>query len=374
LSRRIGGILFRHILREVTLAVVSVALVLLVLLVTNQLAFVLGRVADGQVPGSLVLELLRLSVTENSTVILPTSLLLGVTVALGRLYHDSEMAAAQACGLSPSTVYVAAGLVTLAATLLCAWIAFVAGPEGARRSFEIRTESLRTALVRGLAPGQFRSLGGGAVLYFREQDPDGELRSVFFERRLQGGDHNDDARVELVLADSAQYNLAPDGSLASVLLRDGQRYEGVAGGGAWRTMRFREQTVPVLAAEATAAHPRADMQATNVLRTSSDGRYIAEYHWRIATVVITVLLGVLAVPMARLRPRQGRYGRVIWAVLLFAIYISLLLSGRTLLEKGSVPAWLGLWWVHGLVALLGLGIIKLPAFADHLRRRKNAHA
>ena len=90
--------------------------------------------------------------------------------------------------------------------------------------------------------------------------------------------------------------------------------------------------------------------------------------------MITVLLGVLAVPMARLRPRQGRYGRVIWAVLLFAIYISLLLSGRTLLEKGSVPAWLGLWWAHGLVALLGLGIIKLPAFADHLRRRRNAHA
>ena len=373
MSRRIGGILFRHILREVALAFIGVALVLLVLLVTNQLAFVLGRVADGQVPGSLVLELLRLSVTENSNVILPISLLLGITVALGRLYHDSEMAAAQACGMSPLTVYAAAGLVTLAATLLCGWIAFFAGPEGARRSFEIRTESLRTALVRGLAPGQFRSLGGGAVLYFRDQEADGRLHGVFFERRLAGGSGGDDARIELVLADSAQYTLAADGSLASVILHDGQRYEGVAGGGAWRTMRFREQSIPVRSgATAAASNPRPDMQTTRALRASSDGRYVAEYHWRIATVVITLLLGILAVPIARLRPRQGRYGRVIWAVLLYAVYASLLISGRTLLEKGVVPAWLGLWWAHALVALLGLAIIKLPAFADLLRRQHRA--
>ncbi len=374
MSRRIGSILFRHILREVALAFIVVALVLLVLLVTNQLAFVLGRVADGQVPGQLVLELLRLSVTENSNVILPISLLLGITVALGRLYHDSELAAAQACGMSPVTVYAAAGVVTLAATLLCAWIAFFAGPDGARRSYEIRTESLRTALVRGLAPGQFRSLGGGAVLYFREQDAAGHLRNVFFERRLKPNLGGEEARIEIVLADSAQYNLAPDGSLASVVLQDGQRYEGVAGGGAWRTMRFREQTVPIQAAAGAPGKPRADMQATATLRASSDGRYLAEYHWRIATVVITLLLGVLAVPIARLRPRQGRYGRVIWAVLLYAIYASLLISGRTLLEKGGVPAWAGLWWAHGLVALLGLAIIQQPRIEDLVRRRRNAAA
>ena len=33
--------------------------------------------------------------------------------------------------------------------------------------------------------------------------------------------------------------------------------------------------------------------------------------------VITLALGLLAVPLSKLRPRQGRYSRVIWAVLLF---------------------------------------------------------
>ena len=47
----VGGIFFRHALREIALATVAVAVVLLVLLLTNQLAFVLGRAADGASEG-----------------------------------------------------------------------------------------------------------------------------------------------------------------------------------------------------------------------------------------------------------------------------------------------------------------------------------
>jgi len=370
-KRRIGGILFRHVLREVGVAFIGVAIVLMALLVTNQLAFVLGRVADGQLPGEVMFEMLRLSVTENAGVILPISLLLGVTVALGRLYHDSELAAAQACGMGPSTVFAAVGTVTLVAAALAAWVAFQAGPEGARRRAEIRSASLKTAIVRGLAPGQFRSLGGGAVLYFREQGEDGALHDVFFERRVAHGDVGE-GRIEVVLAETARYTLAGDGSLAAVVLYDGRHYEGQPGGGAWRTMQFREQTVPVRPAESPTLAPRADAQPLSVLRSSTEGRYQAEYHWRLATVVITVVLGVLAVPISRLRPRQGRYARVVWAVLLYALYANLLISGRTLIEKGSVPAWLGLWWVHALVVLVGIAIVKLPGLVDALRRRASS--
>jgi lipopolysaccharide export system permease protein len=79
---------------------------------------------------------------------------------------------------------------------------------------------------------------------------------------------------------------------------------------------------------------------------------------------------MLAVPIARLRPRRGRYTRVVWGILLYAIYANLLIAGRTFIEQDSVPAWLGLWWVHGLVAVLGIIIVKLPSFGDWLNRRR----
>ena len=351
---RIGGILFRHILREMALATAGVAAVLMVLLVTNQLAFMLGRVAAGQVPGPLLLEMVGLAVMQNCSVILPISLLLGVTLALGRLYHDSEMAAAQACGMSAHTPLLAAAVVTLPAVALAAWVAFQAGPEGARRSFEIRAEGLRTALVRGLVPGQFRSIDGSAVFYFKGFNADGSLHDVFFERRLPLQGAGSARPLEVMVATRARYQLAADGSLAAVVLEQGSRYEGVPGHGDWRRLQFREQTIPVPSPDETASAPRPDTQATSVLRSSDQPRFRGEYHWRIATVVITVLVGLLAVPLARLRPRQGRYGRVIHVVLFYAVYANLLIWGRAMFDKGAVPDWAGLWWVHALMLVLGL--------------------
>ncbi|MEP7312129.1 MAG: LPS export ABC transporter permease LptF [Pseudomonadota bacterium] len=367
----VGGIFFRHVLREIAVAFVVVALVLLVLLVTNQLAFVLNRAADGQIPSSVVVELLWLSVSENSVTILPIALLLGVIVALGRLYHDSEMAAAQACGVGPGTLYASAGVVSVATAALCAWIAFSAGPDAARRTYEIRGEAMRTAATRGLAPGQFRSLGGGTVLYFRARDEDGTLRDVFFQRRIRTPDQTDTGRIEVVLAASARYSLSADGNLYTVVLQDGQRHEGIPGQGAWSTMHFRQQTVPVRTPEAgLGGLDRVDVKSASELLASPEPRARAEFHWRIATVIISLVVGLLAVPIAKLRPRRGRYTRVVWGILLYAIYANLLIAGRTLIEQDSVPPWLGLWWVHGLVALLGLAIIKLPALGDWLSRRR----
>jgi lipopolysaccharide export system permease protein len=73
---------------------------------------------------------------------------------------------------------------------------------------------------------------------------------------------------------------------------------------------------------------------------------------------MTVLVGLLAVPLARLRPRQGRYGRVIPVVLFYAVYANLLIWGRAMFDKGAVPEWAGLWWVHAVMLVLGLLYIR----------------
>jgi lipopolysaccharide export system permease protein len=367
MKQRIGGILFRHILREVGLAFIAVLLVLLVLLVTNQLAFILGRIAGGQLAQGLVLELLQLSVLENLGVILPVSLLLGITVALGRLYHDSEMAAAQACGMSPATVHLATGLVTTLATVLAAWLAFEGAPAGARRNFEIRLESQRTALVSGLVPGQFRPLADGAVLYFREQGADGVLKDVFFQRRSATG-----AGLEIVLAHQARYVLAADGSPQAVILEEGRRYEGQPGQGAWRLMQFVRQTVPVTAPAVKDFGNGPAMQTWQQLRDSTEPRMRGELHWRYSAVLVTLVLGVLAVPLARLGPRKGRYSRVAYGVVLYAVYANLLVWARTLIEKERVPEWLGMWWVHAVAIVLGLALLRLPALWRSAFRQQGA--
>ena len=84
------------------------------------------------------------------------------------------------------------------------------------------------------------------------------------------------------------------------------------------------------------------------------------------------MMALIGVPLARLRPRQGRYARVAFAVLIFFVYIELAIAGRMWLVRGVTPGWLGLWWVHAGVALFGAVLLLCAALAGaRLRYRRN---
>ena len=50
--------------------------------------------------------------------------------------------------------------------------------------------------------------------------------------------------------------------------------------------------------------------------------------------IMAVVLALIAVPLARLRPRQGRYARVGFAVLIFFVYINLVIAGKVWIVRG----------------------------------------
>jgi lipopolysaccharide export system permease protein len=366
------GIFFRHVLRSISQTTLSVGLLLLAVLFAYQLSFVLRRAADGQLPGTLVLELVALTLRGNLTIILPFAVVLGVVIGLGRHYHDSEIAAAHGGGIGLRTLYGAAAVLILAMAALAAWIAFIDAPAAARQVVELRTDALRTAVTRGLTPGQFRSLGSGTTLYFRAAEADGILRDVFLQRDLPEAQGRA-RRMQVVLAARAHYAVSPDSNHYIIDLIDGRSYEGAAGDGAWRITQFGQQRIHVPTPQAALpGRPRLDQIGTGALLRSADGILRAELHWRIGWVVNVIVLGVLAVPLARLRPGQGRHARLPWAVLLFAVYAGLLTTGRLILERGDIPAVLGLWWVHGAVIALGVTGLKLPQWLATWSRRSAA--
>src|SRR5213082_2949360 len=111
-----GNTLGRYVLREVVTAWLLVTGVLLVILLVNQMVGVLERAAASQYPEGVVLELIGLGALQNLSILLPVGLLLGVVLAFGRLYHDSEMAAALACGAGPANIYLPVALLAALGT------------------------------------------------------------------------------------------------------------------------------------------------------------------------------------------------------------------------------------------------------------------
>jgi lipopolysaccharide export system permease protein len=341
-------------LQEMTANFLGVTMVALALLLVNQVGSVLARAAQLQYQKGFVLELIGLGTAQNVAILLPFGLMLGIVLAFGRLYHDSEMAAAQACGVGVGRVAAAVWLLALPVTALIAWLNFDLSPRAATAEANMRSEALRAAAAAPLEPGTFRSFGGGRIVFYaRAAEKNGDLTDVFVKR-------TEGQAIETTVAHRAHYQVS-----------SGERVEGTPGNNRYRIMRFEQQLIPVRTPETAARAPRLDEMSTLSLIGSRDPKRIAELQWRVGLPVMTLVLTVLAVPLGRLRPRQGRYAHVWIAVLVFALYANLALAGRTWLSRGIVPAALGLWWVHGLFFIGSLGAMLGPSLLrlQRVRRR-----
>jgi lipopolysaccharide export system permease protein len=341
----------RYVLREVVQTWLAVTGVLVAIIVSNQLSRVLGQAAENQYGRGVVFDLIALGAIMNLAVIVPVGLLLAVVLTLGRMYHDSEMAALQACGFGPTrllaplfcfAVVIAGGL---------GWLTFVQMPRADTQVQLLRQLAFKEAQFGQLDAGKFRGFSGGdAVFYAEHVDQDGVLHNVFVQREVQG-------RIEVALAETATYTKANSAGMHLITLFNGRRYEGVPGQDDFRVIEFREHGIPIATPQDIRSSSDPDTKPTVGLLGSHDPSDIAQLQFRASTPLMALVLTLIALPLSKLRPRQGRYARVGFAIVAYFVYSSLLSASKTWVEKGDLPPAIGVWWVH--VAAIGVGLYLL---------------
>jgi lipopolysaccharide export system permease protein len=344
----------RYVLREVIQTWLAVTGVLVAILISNQLSRVLGQAADSPYGRRVVFDLIALGSIMNLSVIVPVSLLLAVVLTLGRMYHDSEMAALQACGFGPGRLLGPLfGFATVIAMGL-GWLVFVQVPRADSQIDLLRQSALKEAQFGQLDAGRFRSFSGGdAVFYAERVDHDGVLHNVFVQREIAG-------KIEVALADTATYTKAAQG-MHLVTLFNGHRYEGIPGRDDFRVIEFREHGIPIAAPPEGTASQEASGKPTLALLGSSVPADVAALQFRTSTPLMALVLTLIAVPLSRLRPRQGRYARVGFAIVVFFVYSNLLSAAKAWVEKGDLPPIVGMWWVHALALAFGVYLVARQA-------------
>ena len=344
------GILDRYVLREVAQSWLAVTGILTAILVSNQLAQVLGQAAERGYPRAVIFHLIGLMSIQNGTLLVPVGLLLGIVLALGRLYHESEMAAMRACGIGPAQLLRSIGTLAIVVTALVGWVVMDTAPRAFGQVQEIQREALRSAEFGLLEPGKFHTfLHGEAVFYAESRAADGTFRRVFLQRR-------ESERVEIVLADRARHVVEEGGALHLLVLYDGERIEATPGLAAMRRVRFAEHGIPVRIGSPVAGPARVETRATLDLALDPAPAAQAEFQWRVSVPLMALILALLAVPLAELRPRQGRYARIGVVILVYFVYSNLLSAARTWVEKGWLQPAVGVWWVHALVLIAALAL------------------
>jgi lipopolysaccharide export system permease protein len=340
----------RYVLREVVQTWFAVTGVLVAILVSNQLSRVLGQAAENEYGRGVVFDLIALGAIMNLSVIVPVGLLLAVILTLGRMYHDSEMAALQACGFGPTRLLAPLYCFAAVIALGLAWLVFVQVPRADAQVQLLRTSAIKEAQFGQLDAGRFRSFSGGdAVFYAERVDQEGVLHNVFVQRETAG-------RIEVALAETATYSKASQGTHL-VTLFNGRRYEGVPGKQDFRVIEFREHGIPIAAPAETLTLTDPDTKPTRALLGSKAPSDIAQLQFRTSTPLMALVLTLIAVPLSRLRPRQGRYARVGFAIVVYFVYSNLLSAAKIWIEKGDLPPVLGVWWVHAAALAFGLYLV-----------------
>jgi lipopolysaccharide export system permease protein len=110
-----------------------------------------------------------------------------------------------------------------------------------------------------------------------------------------------------------------------------------------------------------------DQSTAQLLKDGSVAAKV-ELQWRLSLMIMVPIVVLMAVPLSKVNPRQGRYLKMLPAILLYLAYLSLMMAAKGAIEKGKVPEEVGLFWVHGVFLCVGLLLNYWPQM--QLRRSK----
>lgn len=345
-------ILDRYIFREIATAWLGVTMVLLLILLTNQFARVLGDVAKGKLPKDAAFDVIGLSAVQYLTILVPIGLFLAVMLALGRLYRDSELPAMMACRVGLSGIYRPLSWLTVPLVLGVAWLSIEGGPWAMTNVDRIGAEARRQADLASIEPGRFTVFGPDrAVVYGHAVTPQGQMEKVFMQRQV------DDGSIEVVISAIGEMVESDDPDVRLLVLHDGRRYEGVPGTTEFRVIEFAEHGIPYRLPSVKTSAPRPRAMAFLELMRSDEPEHVAEFQWRLGVPLSTIILAILAVPLSKSQPREGRYGRLAIGLLVFIIYLNMMSAAKAWIEQSTISPALGIWWVHGCMLLFALALL-----------------
>jgi len=168
----------------------------------------------------------------------------------------------------------------------------------------------------------------------------------------------------VVTADSGWRRMDPSSGVQYLMLEKGHQYRGVPGQADMAVVAFEGYQLKISEPDETQAIQDIRVLPTPMLFKHDSPVAWAELQWRISLPILVPILVAIALPLSRVNPRQGRFIKMLPGILLYLLYLTLLTSGRSVIEQRSdLPPWVGLWWVH--ILFLGIAVLlnKWPSWS-----------
>ncbi len=359
-------ILFRYFAKEVFLTTFSTAGIVLVISLGWRFSGYLEEAAAGEMTREVLLALLLYKLPGFLELILPVSFFLAIILVYGRLYVDSEMVVLESCGMSPGRIIGITLILALMMMALTAMLTLWLKPLGEQSVEDLFRSQKNLTEFDTLVPGRFEILGGGRrVTYTEEISRNGKLGNVFINEFRGEQMTSGPSDTVTVIADSGE-TIVDEAGNRFLVLKNGTRYRGQPGQNNYQVVTYEEYGQLVENKSPSLTKPRRTAIPTATLFTRDDPMVRSELHWRIGVILLVPIIALMAIPLSKVNPRQGRYSRLVPAMILCFVYILVLSAGSSGLERGDLPAKYGLWWVHAIFVLITLGLYRVEWFTSLL--------
>lgn len=357
-------IIFRYLSRQILVSTLAVTAVLTLVIVSGRLIKFLTYAAAGELSPEFVLQSVAYRVPGMLMLILPLGLFLGVLLAYGRMYLESEMVVLQAGGVSPKRLTGYALGAAFGVAVLVAFLGMYGSPYAWKQMDILYQKQSEASELDMLSAGRFQNFSGShRTIYTSGAESSDALGLIFVSESDEKT-----GQISVVMADSGRKVDEQNSDLRYIVLEDGVRYEGVPGQANYQAISFDEYGFQL--PPSNLRRRSADVNALTIteLLAVDSVKHKAEIQWLLSLPFLVLIITMIAVPMAKTNPRQGRYAKLVPSILLYMLYLTLLTSAKGKMEDGDLPLFT-LWLIHAAFLSLALSMLFAGHFWENFMNR-----
>ncbi|WP_263078706.1 LPS export ABC transporter permease LptF [Endozoicomonas sp. Mp262] len=367
-------IIFKYLTKQILQVLFAVSSVVLLILMSGRFVSYLAQAASGTLKADFILAIMGYRMPEFLVMIIPLGLFLGIILAYGRLYVESEMSVLSACGLSQNQLLGLTMIPAVVVMILVGLLSLYIAPMGIQKVETILATQDGLTEFDTMVPGRFQSIDGGSRATYSESlsDDRQKMEKVFIAHRNTRSENT--AGITLVLADHARLAKREEGQSRYLILEDGYRYDLTPGQPEVRAINYKSYGIQMPENDVKEEITKEQAMPTRKLMENGGADHMAELQWRISLPLLVPIIVLLAIPLAQVNPRQGRFAKLLPGILMYLFYIMLLISCRGAINDGRLPPELGMWWVHALYLAIALGFYCYRPLKLRVAHRRSARA
>lgn len=343
-------ILRRYMTQQVATNTAIVLLFLMALMLGGRLIRYFGIAAEGRLDVGLLFAIIGYNIPTFLELILPLSFFIALMLVLGRMYVDQEMSVLFASGISRGR------LTRLMIPLITGLFVFQMGislwakPWGLSNSEHIwQTQSLGS-LLDLVRPKTFIS-SGNYHLYVDEFDKEKrELKNLYVVQQQT----DKSGKNDVIITATRAYQVPSKDTDSSMQLDlfQGRRYELSTNQANYNQASFEKYRITLeKPASEKITETNVETQTTaKLLANTQKPEVKAELGYRFTMPWLIIIAAMLATPLAQVRPRQGRWLRLLPSVLIFASCAISIISLRTAIGKERISEYAYIWLTLGFIA------------------------